>query len=205
MRPRSSFGHRLRKAWRSACDPCVSYRGRSRPAIAFLRDEIRGRPAADGKKSRLGDPAPFGGPRPRRVRRERADPGACKPSSCTADAGDAADPTDLLNDLLTTISFFLKPDAPSRVQLELAGPDRLTMAEIIAQYRSWHGWLPARSFTISSWLAGIFYRLGDLAGVLGCVRPYGEMRGARSREAPLETQKPGQPSRASSRNHWRRR
>ena len=73
----------------------------------------------------------------------------------------------LLNDLLTTISFFLKPDAPSRVQLELAGPDRLTMAEIIAQYRSWYGWLPARSFTISSWLAGIFYRLGDLAGVLG--------------------------------------
>jgi len=37
-----------------------------------------------------------------------------------------------LEDVLKTISFFLKPDAPSRVALELVGPDRLQMAEIIA-------------------------------------------------------------------------
>ena len=72
-----------------------------------------------------------------------------------------------LTDLLTTISFFLNPHAPSRLELELAGPDRLQLGEIIAQYRHWYGWPPARAVTIPHWLAGVPYRLGDFAGALG--------------------------------------
>jgi uncharacterized protein YbjT (DUF2867 family) len=84
-----------------------------------------------------------------------------------------------LDDLLTTISFFLEPDTPSRIELELAGPDRLPMREIIAQYRAWYGWPPARSFVIPSWLAGALYRLGDAAGALGWRPP---MRSNAARE-----------------------
>src|SRR5262245_53598116 len=72
-----------------------------------------------------------------------------------------------LCDLLATISFFLRADAPSRLQLELAGPDRLSMAEIIAQYRDWYGWRRARSVTLPHSLAQCLYRLGDFAGALG--------------------------------------
>jgi uncharacterized protein YbjT (DUF2867 family) len=72
-----------------------------------------------------------------------------------------------LEDVVATVSFFLKPDAPSRMALELAGPDRLQMEQIIAQYRNWYGWRPARSFTLPPLLSGLVYRLGDLAGALG--------------------------------------
>jgi uncharacterized protein YbjT (DUF2867 family) len=72
-----------------------------------------------------------------------------------------------LEDVLATISFFLKPDAPSRLELEIAGPDELQMSEVIAQYREWYGWRPAASFIIPRWLAGFLYRLGDFAGALG--------------------------------------
>jgi len=72
-----------------------------------------------------------------------------------------------LGDVLATISFFLSAETPSRLQLELVGPDRLSMAEIIAQYREWYGWPPARSVTLPRWLAHSLYRLGDVAGALG--------------------------------------
>jgi uncharacterized protein YbjT (DUF2867 family) len=72
-----------------------------------------------------------------------------------------------LQDVLATISFFLKPNAASRLELELAGPDRLQMGEIIAQYRNWYGWPPARAFIIPRWLARFLYRIGDVAGALG--------------------------------------
>src|SRR4051812_21241710 len=72
-----------------------------------------------------------------------------------------------LGDVLATISFFLKPNAPSRLALELVGPERLQMGEIIAQYRKWHGWPPARFFTLPRLLSSLVYRLGDLAGALG--------------------------------------
>lgn len=76
-----------------------------------------------------------------------------------------------LADVVTTISFFLNPDAPSRLELELAGPDRLQLGETIAQYRDWYGWAPARTHIIPHWLAHILYRLGDLAGALGWRSP----------------------------------
>lgn len=72
-----------------------------------------------------------------------------------------------LADLLTTISFFLNPHAPSRLELELVGPDKLQLAEVVAQYRNWYGWPPARTLAIPHWLSRILYGLGDFAGALG--------------------------------------
>jgi uncharacterized protein YbjT (DUF2867 family) len=72
-----------------------------------------------------------------------------------------------LEDVLRTVSFFLDPAAPARCVLEIAGPERLAMEEVIARYRSWMGWRPARTFAVPEWAAAILYRLGDFAGWLG--------------------------------------
>ena len=72
-----------------------------------------------------------------------------------------------LEDLLATVSFFLKPKTRSRLALEVAGPDRLEMGEVIAQYRKWYGWRPARCFTLPHLASRFMYGLGDLAGALG--------------------------------------
>jgi hypothetical protein len=65
-----------------------------------------------------------------------------------------------------TVLFFLRPDAPARVALEIAGPERLSFEEVVAHYRRWLGYPPARR----SWggaLMPLAYRLGDLAGLFG--------------------------------------
>jgi uncharacterized protein YbjT (DUF2867 family) len=72
-----------------------------------------------------------------------------------------------LSDLVATILFFLQREALSRVALEIAGPERLAMGEIIMKYRAWYGWSAPRSFVIPPAIAACLYRLGDLAGILG--------------------------------------
>src|SRR3954470_13524631 len=72
-----------------------------------------------------------------------------------------------LDDVVETVARLLEPGAESRVALELAGPDRLAFAEIVAAYRRWLGWRPARSFTAPGWLMGLAYRAGDALAWLG--------------------------------------
>ncbi len=72
-----------------------------------------------------------------------------------------------LDDVVETVAFFLAPDAPKRVTLDLAGPAPLTFAELIGAYRRWLGRRPARPFTVPAWLAGLLFRLGDLVSWLG--------------------------------------
>jgi uncharacterized protein YbjT (DUF2867 family) len=72
-----------------------------------------------------------------------------------------------LDDLVATILWFLRPGAPGRVQLEVAGPDRLAFDDVVAAYRRWLGWQPARQVRVPNWLRSAMYRLGDLAGWLG--------------------------------------
>lgn len=72
-----------------------------------------------------------------------------------------------LDDVTATVAFFLRPKSPSRITLELAGPEALTMQEITAAYRRWLGWEKAQSFTLPGWVARLLYRLGDVAGALG--------------------------------------
>lgn len=72
-----------------------------------------------------------------------------------------------LDDLVATILFFLRPEAPSRVALEIAGPERLSMTEVVQAYRRWLGWGRARVVRMPRIAAGLLYRLGDLVGRLG--------------------------------------
>ena len=76
-----------------------------------------------------------------------------------------------LDDLVATILFFLKPGAPSRVALEIAGPDRFAFDDVVTAYRKWLGWKPARHIGVPAWLMRAMYRLGDFAGWLGWRTP----------------------------------
>ncbi|HHW35326.1 MAG TPA: SDR family oxidoreductase [Paracoccus solventivorans] len=72
-----------------------------------------------------------------------------------------------LEDVAETVAFLIRPDAPARLTLELAGPERLSFAEVVARHRAWLGWRPARRIGVPGWLAGLLYRLGDAAARLG--------------------------------------
>jgi uncharacterized protein YbjT (DUF2867 family) len=80
-----------------------------------------------------------------------------------------AGPLDIvqLDDVVETVVRLLQPGAPARVALELAGPDRLAFDEVVAAYRRWFGWRPARLTRAPQWLMGLAYRLGDLIAWLG--------------------------------------
>jgi hypothetical protein len=72
-----------------------------------------------------------------------------------------------LDDLLATIIFFLQPEAPVRVAMDVAGPRRLSFDEVVAQYRRWFGWGTARVVKLPGFMATLLYKAGDLAGWFG--------------------------------------
>src|SRR5436190_215566 len=72
-----------------------------------------------------------------------------------------------LDDIVATILFFLAPNAPSRVSLDLAGPEPLSFADIVRHYRRWLGWDEPCLLQVPEPLAALFFRLGDVAGWLG--------------------------------------
>lgn len=72
-----------------------------------------------------------------------------------------------LEDVVATVRAMVRPEAPARLSLELVGPERLTFADLVATYRTWLGWGPARAVAVPAWLAAGLYRLGDLVGLLG--------------------------------------
>lgn len=72
-----------------------------------------------------------------------------------------------LDDVVETVAFFISPSAPARLELEIAGPERLTMEKIVALYREWLGWAPARVRELPRAVSSLLYHLGDFAGMLG--------------------------------------
>ena len=72
-----------------------------------------------------------------------------------------------LDDLVETILFFLRPDAPARFACDVAGPERLSLEEVILTYRRWLRLGEPRRVAAPRWFAALLYRLGDLAGLLG--------------------------------------
>lgn len=72
-----------------------------------------------------------------------------------------------LDEAVETVLFFLQHGSPSRVAVDLVGPQPLSMDEVIGHYRRWMGWSKARLFVAPRWAASLLYRLGDLAGTLG--------------------------------------
>jgi uncharacterized protein YbjT (DUF2867 family) len=84
-----------------------------------------------------------------------------------------------LDDVTRTIVFFLRPEAPLRTALDIAGPERLAFSHIVDTYRRWLGWPEAQRITMPRWAAHAMYRLGDLLGFLGWRPP---MRSTAGRE-----------------------
>ena len=72
-----------------------------------------------------------------------------------------------LPDVVSTVLFFLRNEAPKRVAIELAGPERLTFEEVVDEYRIWMGYRPAHRLQLPHWVLQTAYFLGDVAGWLG--------------------------------------
>lgn len=72
-----------------------------------------------------------------------------------------------LEDVTEAVSFFIRSDAPANMTVELAGPERLAMSDVVAAYRQWLGWRPARAVQVPDWVFKSMYRLGDMASALG--------------------------------------
>lgn len=80
-----------------------------------------------------------------------------------------AGPLDIvqLDDVVETVVRLIRPGAPARLALELAGPDRLSFEDVVQAYRRWLGWRPARLVSAPSFVMAAVYRAGDLIAKLG--------------------------------------
>jgi uncharacterized protein YbjT (DUF2867 family) len=72
-----------------------------------------------------------------------------------------------LDDVVDTIAFFIRPDAPARQVLDLVGPRRWSFDEVVRLFRKWLRWPPARTWQVPQALAGVLYKAGDLVSMLG--------------------------------------
>lgn len=72
-----------------------------------------------------------------------------------------------VGELAEAVAYFLRPEAPARNLLEVAGPERIALSEVIAQYRRWLGYRPAKVIRVPAFLEALPFRLGDFAGLLG--------------------------------------
>ncbi|MBX3501480.1 MAG: SDR family oxidoreductase [Alphaproteobacteria bacterium] len=73
----------------------------------------------------------------------------------------------LLDDLLSVIERFIDPGTVARVTLDLAGPETWRFEELVAGFRRWMRWPPARVLPLGAGLGALLFRLGDAAALLG--------------------------------------
>ncbi len=72
-----------------------------------------------------------------------------------------------LDDVAETVLRMIEPGAPSRVAFDMAGPERLEFADVVARYRAWLGWKPAWTLRVPGFAMALAWRLGDLAAWFG--------------------------------------
>jgi len=80
-----------------------------------------------------------------------------------------------LDDVVETVLYFLQDNISGQFELDLAGPEPLSFAEVVARYRNWLGWKPARQVSIPHPVMMLAYGLGDLAGRMGWRPPVRSM------------------------------
>lgn len=85
--------------------------------------------------------------------------------------GDARFRPVALADLAAVVSRMLEPGAPSARVIDVAGPDELSLRELLIAWRAWLGLPPAPVVEVPRWLAWPVAKLGDLAGWLGWPSP----------------------------------
>jgi uncharacterized protein YbjT (DUF2867 family) len=73
----------------------------------------------------------------------------------------------MIEDVRATVVKLVNEPTPAKRVLELVGPERLQLNDVVARYRSWMGWKPARRVKLPGWLMQLGFALGDLAGALG--------------------------------------
>jgi uncharacterized protein YbjT (DUF2867 family) len=76
-----------------------------------------------------------------------------------------------MDDLCAVVVAAVEPGTPSRRIVDVAGPESLTLADILRLYRGWLGLGPASVVGAPAWLARPVITLGDLAGRLGWSSP----------------------------------
>lgn len=76
-----------------------------------------------------------------------------------------------LGDLTAAVVAGLRPGAPSRLTLDMPGPEAVTMAQTVRLYRGWLGLKPAPIVRIPRALAAPALAIGDLLGRLGWSSP----------------------------------
>ena len=78
--------------------------------------------------------------------------------------GDGTTPMDVVHkdDLATGIVSLLRNGAGVRAVLEPASSGTLTLAEVVAAYRSWFGLRPRPTLRVPDWLISMLARLGDV-------------------------------------------
>ncbi|MBC6980609.1 SDR family oxidoreductase [Caulobacter sp. 17J80-11] len=74
-------------------------------------------------------------------------------------------------DVCEAVVRLLAPGAPARVRLDLAGPQSLTLADLLKAYRGWLGFAPAPLVRVPPVLAAPALAVGDLLGRLGWPSP----------------------------------
>ncbi|WP_064708577.1 SDR family oxidoreductase [Rhizobium bangladeshense] len=72
-----------------------------------------------------------------------------------------------LQDVAETVLRLIDKTAPSKLSLEIVGPQQLEFHEIVERYRRWLGWRPAKRYLLPRPLPSLLYWLGDIAGLLG--------------------------------------
>jgi uncharacterized protein YbjT (DUF2867 family) len=72
-----------------------------------------------------------------------------------------------LHDVVETVVRLVSGEMPARLVLDLAGPQQLEFSEVVAAFRSWLGWRPAKHFNLPQPVATAIYHAGDFAGRLG--------------------------------------
>jgi uncharacterized protein YbjT (DUF2867 family) len=77
-----------------------------------------------------------------------------------------------VRDLARAVSFFVKPEAPARRVMEIAGPERLPLRKIIVAYRRWLGFPPAEIIRLPPSIATAISKLGDAVSWLGWRPPF---------------------------------
>src|SRR3954470_22400900 len=64
-----------------------------------------------------------------------------------------------LDDLVQTILFFLRPEAPSRQILNIVGPRKWSFEEVVHLLRRWMRWPEAPTWSVPQWLSVVLYKL----------------------------------------------
>jgi uncharacterized protein YbjT (DUF2867 family) len=76
-----------------------------------------------------------------------------------------------LGDLVESVLFFLRSDAPAKQVVEVVGPKTYRFEELVQLLRSWMRWRSARLVRMPRWAANAVYRAGDFIAWFGWIPP----------------------------------